>query len=106
MRNIGRGVLVLYAIAMLLGGIAGYASKGSVPSLVAGIATAVLILPAVLLTRQNAKAGFGMGAVVAFVLTAVFMHRYSVGHEARNIGLCVFSLCVGLFSLVTANAKD
>src|SRR5690348_12416727 len=85
----GRWIMVAYGILMLLGGIGGYAMAKSVPSLIAGIASAILIGVAYSLSRTQPRAGLGLGTVVAVALVAVFVHRYSTEQKPMSLMLCL-----------------
>ena len=64
-----------YAILVTFGGIMGYARKGSLPSLVMGLSTGVVLFYAayqVSLSPQNATLGF----VVCFFLAAMMGYRF------------------------------
>ena len=54
----------------------GYARAKSVPSLVAGVAAAVLTVVAVLLLPHHPRAGLGLGILVSLALGAFFFQRY------------------------------
>ena len=99
-----RIVMAVYGVLMLGGGLAGYATKHSKPSLIAGLVSAVLLAIACVVSRNNPRAGFGLGASVAVVLIVVFAIRIrdllaqtpplSI---SSNIGLSALSAVVALF---------
>jgi uncharacterized membrane protein (UPF0136 family) len=68
--------LIVYAIVMLGGGIGGYVSAKSVPSLVSGILSGIFLFTAVFVARNNPKLGYGLAALTAVVLIGVFIRRY------------------------------
>jgi uncharacterized membrane protein (UPF0136 family) len=84
---------------MLGGGIGGYAAKHSIPSLISGIVSAILLGVGFYLLASKPKAGYGLSLIVALALTAVFIER-AVKTSAepssmqRNIGLAVLSIVV------------
>jgi uncharacterized membrane protein (UPF0136 family) len=67
----GASVLLVYAALMLAGGVMGYAKAGSKPSLIAGSASAVVLVIAWGWSRSSV-AGLWLGAVVAVALCVVF----------------------------------
>jgi len=70
-------VYVIYAVVLLLGGAMGYAKAKSLPSLVAGVASAALMLIAFFMLQQgHARWGLLLGAVVSFVLGLIFLRRF------------------------------
>ncbi len=96
MTKYGRVAVVLYALAMLMGGIGGYVQKHSLPSLISGIGSAILLLAAAGISVKSAKKGFGLATGTAALLVCVFILRsvqtasepHSLG---RNVGLALFS---------------
>lgn len=87
----------LYGALMLIGGIMGYATAQSVPSLIAGIVSGILIAVAFVVSRTQPKAGFGLGAVVAVVLAIEFFRRFQVtGKVMPSAMLCAVSVLAAL----------
>jgi len=105
--NIARIVMVVYGALMLLGGIGGFVIGHSSKSLMAGIASAVLMGVAYYLSHQQPRLGFGLGVVTAAGLIVVFVIRIQEllaktppGSIGMNIGLCALSGATALFLLV------
>lgn len=95
----GRAVIIVYALLMLGGGIGGYAAKKSLPSLISGILSAILLGIGYSMLSSKPKSGYGLCAVVAVLLTAVFIARTiqtmkEPSNMMRNVGLAVLSLIV------------
>lgn len=105
MTTVGGVLLLVYALLMGGGGIAGYVVKQSKPSLISGIASGILLVFAFLIARANPRPGFGLGALVALVLTITF-GRGALAHNLRDLGLCLLSLvfCV-LFCYFALSAR-
>jgi uncharacterized membrane protein (UPF0136 family) len=104
--NIARIVMAVFGVLMLAGGIGGYAKAHSTGSLMAGIGSGLAMAVAWYVSRQQPKTGFIIGAVVAAVLVAVFIHRIQEllaktppGSIGMNIGLCSLSAITALFLL-------
>lgn len=99
----GKWIVLIYALLMLGGGIGGYAAKQSLPSLLSGIISAVLLGAAFWMTATKPKAAYGLSLFVALALTAVFIERAvktsaEPSSMGRNVGLAALSLIVaGLF---------
>jgi uncharacterized membrane protein (UPF0136 family) len=74
----GQITLGVYAVFLAIGGVIGYTKAGSKPSLIAGLASAVAAILALVLSFQNARWGMGLGALVALVLAYFFGHRFAV----------------------------
>src|SRR5579862_2172026 len=59
-------VVGLFAILNIGGGIEGYISKGSVPSIISGSVAGILLLLGLFVATNNTRIGYGICAVVAF----------------------------------------
>jgi uncharacterized membrane protein (UPF0136 family) len=95
----GKWVILLYALLMLGGGIGGYAKAHSMPSLISGIVSAVLLGVAFVMIGSNARNGFGLSLFVSGALTLVFFERAmktsaEPSAMGRNIGLALLSIVV------------
>lgn len=67
-------VLVVYALFLLGGGVMGYAA-GSVVSLVASSAAAVVVLVGVALSSRHESLGYGFAFAVACAMAGFFISR-------------------------------
>jgi uncharacterized membrane protein (UPF0136 family) len=72
------GVLVLYALLMLGGGIGAYMAPTirSTSSLIAGVAAGVVLLGSVALARSHPRAGYGIAAAATLALAIFWLWRY------------------------------
>lgn len=103
--NFAQIVLIAYSTLMLVGGIAGYASAKSMPSLVAGIVSAIVLDIAFFLARSKGRVGYLIGGATAFALTAFFAYRvYETGKFMPAGGLCGLSLIAGFLILSGSNS--
>lgn len=103
MLDIGRWTLLVYPFLMLLGGVLGYASKRSVPSLIAGAGSAVVLLATYALTRSHPRAGLWIGAVVGAAMFVSLWMRYQKSGAFYPAGLFgVVSVVAVLVFLVAA----
>ncbi|MCX7687484.1 MAG: TMEM14 family protein [Fimbriimonadales bacterium] len=74
--NVYQIILLIYLLVVAGGGIMGYVSAQSTASLIAGLASGVLLAIALWLSFSNPKLGFGMAAVVALALAVFFTMRF------------------------------
>ena len=85
---VGQIVLGVYAVLLAVGGVIGYTSAGSRPSLIAGIASAVIAaLCLVLSATSSARAGLLGGAILAGLLLVFFGSRFARGRKFMPGGL-------------------
>lgn len=68
MLQTARTILFAYAALLVVGGVAGYANKGSVISLVAGGVCGVLSLAAAILLTNNPTLGLTLGGVATLLV--------------------------------------
>lgn len=95
--RLGQAVLVVYGLLMLGGGIGGYVSKHSVPSLVSGVISGIVLAVAFVLSMSQPKISFGVGAATATVLAAFFVKRLMTTHKFMpSGGLLLLSLIVAV----------
>jgi uncharacterized membrane protein (UPF0136 family) len=73
--SLGRIVLAVYAVLMLVGGVMGYRAAHSAASLVAGAASAVVLLVALFLSFGAPAAGYWLGSLTSLALCVVFALR-------------------------------
>lgn len=92
--------ILLYALAMLGGGIAGFKMGHSLPSLITGIASFVLLAAGTGIARSNPKVGYTLAAIVVLGLVGVFVKRQMEAPSPRNIGLIGVSALMFVLLLV------
>ncbi len=68
---------IVYAILLILGGVAGYGQAKSKASLVSGVAAGVVVLVAAIGIFTDQRWGLMLGALAALVLLAFFIYRYA-----------------------------
>lgn len=75
MESIAQVSLIVYALLMSAGGLAGFIKGKSKASLIAGIASAIMLGAAYFLTTTDMKTGLLSGVGVTTLLTFVFAMR-------------------------------
>ncbi len=99
-----QSVLLLYAILMAGGGVAGYTKAQSKPSLIAGVASAVLILVALALTWSDLTAGVWVGAGISILLSCVFALRLAKTKKFMPSGVLLLVSVIVAAALIVGNA--
>ena len=107
MKKFGASYLLIYALLMIGGGIAGFAKAHSVPSLIAGVLSGTVLLGIHTKIGARAEWAFQMAAAVAGILCISMAQRYFKSHHFMPSGLilCLSILAVIVF-LVASKAKD
>ena len=81
-----QGILVGYAILLILGGLIGYLKAGSRPSLIAGTSSGVVAFIAAGLMLQDARA-IWLGVLLGFLMMVVFAIRFAKTRKFMPSGL-------------------
>jgi uncharacterized membrane protein (UPF0136 family) len=87
-------VVLLYGLAMLGGGFAGYKIGHSLPSLLTGIISGVLLFAAAFAAKSHPRVAYGLASLVTLALIVVFIKRQTEAPGPRNIGLIGLSVAV------------
>jgi uncharacterized membrane protein (UPF0136 family) len=107
--SLGSWVLLVYAVLMLAGGVAGYRAAASKASLAAGVGSAGLLAVAWWLSRSKPVPGFWLGAVVSLALCAAFAMRLAktgkVMPSGALLALSVIALVVLTWQALGAQGK-
>ncbi len=104
----GKFAILIYALLMLGGGVGGYVTKKSIPSLLSGVISAGLLIAAFTMLGSQPRKGYTLAAGTAGVLVLVFIERAirtaSDSHSLmRNVGLAVLSAA---FAALFATCKN
>ncbi|MER3401789.1 MAG: hypothetical protein C4337_00420 [Armatimonadota bacterium] len=74
--SVYQGFLAFYLLVVVGGGVMGYVSAQSTPSLIAGLASGLVLAIALWLSFRNPSVGFGIAGLVALALTIFFTMRF------------------------------
>src|SRR5687768_11931521 len=86
------GVMFVYAALVLVGGVFGYVKAGSVVSLAASTAAAVLIVVGALIAKSRMSLGYGICAAVAAGLAVFFGYRLMGGSLMPGLPAMLMSM--------------
>jgi uncharacterized membrane protein (UPF0136 family) len=93
---------IAYGLLALVGGIYGYVKVRSVPSLVSGVVSGLVLLVGGVLQSQGNTLGLPLSAVVTGVLLVVFAIRWVKTQKFMPAGLMCLTGLVALGTLVSA----
>jgi uncharacterized membrane protein (UPF0136 family) len=101
MVQLAQGVLVVYGVLMIVGGMMGKVKGNSSASLVAGGLTGFVSLIGFWKSLSDPMLGLLIGAMVGLLLTGVFISRFARSRKFMPAGLIlVLSLIVGLLCMM------
>jgi uncharacterized membrane protein (UPF0136 family) len=96
---------LVFGALTIIGGIIGYVKAGSVPSIVAGAITGVLLLVAGSLLPQHRAAGLATALVVSLLLAAQFVPKFFRTGKIMPAGLMSILSVIGLIVAIVAWMK-
>ena len=105
MKKFATMYLIFYAIAMIGGGIAGFASKHSVPSLIAGVLSGVILLAVYTKIAVDAPRAFQIAAGVAGLLVISMAQRFLKTHHFMPSGLILCLSIIGVIIFILASVS-
>jgi uncharacterized membrane protein (UPF0136 family) len=96
---------LIFGALTILGGIIGYVKAGSLPSIIAGAITGVLLLIAGALLPQHRAAGLATAFVISLLLAAQFVPKFIRTAKVMPAGLMSILSVIGLIVVVIAWLK-
>ena len=91
---------IIFGILTIAGGIIGYVKAGSMPSIIAGSITGILLVIAALLLPEHRAAGLATALIVSLVLAAQFVPKFIRTGKVMPAGmmsiLSVIGIVIGL----------
>ncbi len=92
--------ILLYALIIIAGGVMGYVSAKSTPSLISGLVSGAVLIVALALSIRQPKIGFGLAALVALALGIFFLMRFLHTGKWMPAGISVILSAVMLALLL------
>ena len=96
---------IIFGLLTIIGGIIGYASKGSMASIIAGSVSGLLILAAAFLLPNNATAGLILAAVDSLLLAGRFLPAFMKTGDFMPAGMMSILSVIGIIVAVLAWIK-
>ena|SRR2546422_2254121 len=96
---------IIFGVLTIVGGIIGYASKGSVPSIIAGSIAGVLLLLGAFLLPNHVVAGLVIDLIVSLLLAGQFVPKFIQTGKAMPAGMMSILSVIGVLTAVIAWIK-
>ena len=96
---------LVFGALTIIGGIIGYVKAGSLPSIIAGSITGVLLLIAASLLPEHRAIGLATGFVISLLLAAQFIPKFIRTGKAMPAGMMSILSVIGLIIALIAWVK-
>jgi len=96
---------IIFGGLTIVGGIIGYVKAGSLPSIIAGSITGVLLLIAGSLLPEHRAAGLATGFVISLLLAAQFIPKFLRTSKAMPAGMMSILSLIGIVISLVAWIK-
>jgi Small integral membrane protein len=93
---------VVFGILTIAGGIIGYVSKGSVPSIIAGSVSGILLLVSAFLLPRHPAAGLIMAALISLLLAGQFLPKLIRTGQMMPAGIMSALSILGIIAVIAA----
>ncbi|HEY2102952.1 MAG TPA: TMEM14 family protein [Chthoniobacterales bacterium] len=94
--------LLIFGILTIAGGIIGYVSKGSVPSIVAGTIAGILLLVAAFLLPAHFTVGLIIALLVSLLLAGQFVPKLIRTGQMMPAGMMSILSLLGIVAVIAA----
>jgi uncharacterized membrane protein (UPF0136 family) len=96
---------IIFGLLTIAGGVIGYVSKGSVPSIIAGSISGLALLVAAYLLPGNAVAGLVIAALVSILLAGRFVPAFIKTGHVMPAGMMSVLSVIGIIMAIVAWVK-
>lgn len=96
---------IIFGILTIVGGIIGYASKGSTASIIAGSISGILLLLGAFLLPDHRVAGLAIALVVSLLLAGRFVPNFIQTGKAMPAGMMSILSVIGILTAIVAWIK-
>ena len=96
---------LIFGALTIIGGVIGYAKAGSLPSIIAGAVTGVLLLVAAWILPSNRTAGLVTALIISLLLAAQFVPKFIRTGKVMPAGLMSILSVIGLVVAIVAWLK-
>ena len=96
---------IVFGLLTIAGGIIGYVKAGSMPSIIAGAITGVLLLVAAFLLPEHQVAGLALALIVSLLLAGQFIPKFIRTGKVMPAGMMSILSVIGLIMVIVAWVK-
>jgi len=96
---------IVFGILTIAGGVIGYIKAGSLPSIIAGSITGVLLLVAAFLLPEHRAVGLATAFIVSLLLAAQFVPKFVRTGRVMPAGMMSVLSVIGIIVAIVAWAK-
>jgi len=96
---------LIFGVLTIAGGIIGYVKAGSVPSIIAGSITGILLLVAAFLLPEHRAVGLATALIISLLLAGQFVPKFLRTGRAMPAGLISILSVVGIILAIVAWIK-
>lgn len=96
---------LIFGALTIIGGIIGYVKAGSLPSIIAGAITGILLLVAGWILPSNRMPGLVIGLIVSLLLAAQFVPKFIRTKSVMPAGLMSILSVIGIVLAIVAWMK-
>ena len=100
-----RFYFIIFGLLTIAGGIMGYVSKGSMPSIIAGSISGILLLAAAFLLPNHAAIGLAVAAIVSVLLAGRFVPVFIKTGSLMPAGMMSILSVIGIVLALAAWMK-
>jgi len=96
---------IVFGILTIAGGIIGYVKAGSMPSIIAGSITGILLLLSAFLLPDHVAAGLAIGLITSLLLAGQFIPKFIRTGKAMPAGMMSILSVIGIVMAIIAWVK-
>ena len=96
---------IIFGLLTIIGGMIGYASKGSMASIIAGSISGILLLIGAFLLPNNATAGLTVVGIVSILLAGRFIPAFLKTGDFMPAGMMSILSVIGIVMAILAFMK-
>jgi Small integral membrane protein len=96
---------IVFGILTIAGGVIGYVKAGSMPSIIAGSISGILLLVAAFLLPDHRVAGLATGLIVSLLLAGQFIPKFIRTGKVMPAGMMSILSVIGIIMAIVAWTK-